>query len=480
MTPHLESQRCIDDVRGELHRRIFRPQRHRLLQGYPMAPLMRRPPAGFEPFAQLELDPDRPLIIGVIPHTFCNPKVKGCGFCTFPHERLSRSLMRSVLKQVQREIEITAGAMPGLRARAVKGVYLGGGTANLTPPDELHRLLVALSSSFDLIGSELTLEGVPSYFLQRQEALLDVIGEIGVRHPRISMGIQTFDSEWLRRMGRQRFGDRDTVQRVVDAAHRRGFSASADLLFNLPGASAVHALADVRSAVDVGFDQICVYNLVLNSELRTVWARNARMVRSMPDNASACATWLTLRDVLIEAGYVQTTLTNFERREAVGAGHRFEYERASFDPGRFDGIGFGPGAISTFTDRHHRALKWMNDGLSLGFIRRMQRRGAAIAASFEYTLADLRLLHLTRSLSKLSINRGAYRRFFGTDPLTDFSDHWMVLEEAHLVRIGDRNIALTPEGMFYADAVVGLLACQRVAELRAEPDDSASIHDHMG
>jgi hypothetical protein len=30
--------------------------------------------------------PHRPLLVGVLPHAFCNPKIAGCGFCTFPHE----------------------------------------------------------------------------------------------------------------------------------------------------------------------------------------------------------------------------------------------------------------------------------------------------------------------------------------------------------------------------------------------------------
>jgi oxygen-independent coproporphyrinogen-3 oxidase len=446
-----------------------------------MAPLMRRAPVGFEPFAGVELDHDRALIIGVLPHTFCNPKVKGCGFCTFPHEQPSRSTMRSVVEQVKHEIETTTDAVPALRERSIEAVYLGGGTANLTPPDELHQLLLSLSSRFDLNGSELTLEGVPGYFLLRGAALLDILGQPKVRHRRVSMGIQTFDSQWLRRMGRQRFGDPDTFQRVVDAAHQRGFTASADLLFNLPGTSADHALADVRSAVAIGFDQICVYNLVLNAELSTVWARDERLVGAMPDNARACATWLLLRDSLIEAGYAQTTLTNFERRGEVQAARGFKYERASFDPARVDGIGFGPGAISTFTDRRqNRAMKWTNDGTSTGFARQMRYRGRAIEVMFEYSATDLRLLHLTRSLSKLSVNRGAYETFFGADPLSDFSDHWAVLEEANLVRLIDGIIELTPEGMFYADAVAGLLAHERVAELRAEPDDGLSMHDPMG
>ena len=39
----------------------------------------------------------------------------------------------------------------------------------------------------------------------------------------------------------------------------------------------------------------------------------------MPNNATACENWLRLRQRLLSEGYVQTTLTNFERAD-IAAG----------------------------------------------------------------------------------------------------------------------------------------------------------------
>lgn len=468
-------------VREELRRRMSRPQRHRLLQGFPMAALMRPVRGHYDPFPTIELDPGRPLIIGVLPHTFCNPKVKGCGFCTFPHERFGREPMRRVLEQVAGEIGQRAREQPGIRERRVAALYIGGGTANLTPPDDLERLCALLASTFDVSDSELTLEGVPKYFLLRDEALLDVLARAAVRHRRISMGIQTFDHGWLNRMGRDAFGDRGDFRRVVDAAHRRGFTVSADLLFNLPGATLEHALADVCAANETGFDQICVYNLVLTSELDTEWARDRSLVNSMPDGASAMATWLAVRQTLLELGYVQTTLTNFERRGVAQSPRGFVYEAASFDPATYDAIGFGPGALSTFTSRdHRRATKWMNLGTSETYALAMHEAHCGVASVFEYSPDDLRLLHLTRSLSRLSVDCASYARFFGTDPVADFPLEVGALEDARLVHRRAVTIQLTPDGMFYADAVAGLLAHRRVVELREGADDRAALEQPMG
>ncbi len=466
----------------ELRRRMSRPQRHRLLQGYPMAPLMRPARAGSDPLADLELDPDRPLLVGVLPHTFCNPKVRGCGFCTFPHERLAREPLRRTVDRVAAEIEAVAARAPSLRARRVEAVYFGGGTANLTPPAELRRLCALLGAVFDLRGAELTLEGVPRYFLLRDEALLDVLAGAGVRHRRISMGVQTFDPAWLQRMGRDAFGDREDLRRVVDAAHRRGCTASADRLFNLPGAPPERALDDVRAAIELGLDQICAYNLVLTPELDTEWARDHALVQAMPGAEAARATWLAVREALLESGYVQTTLTNFERADVAGTPRRFVYEAASFDPARHDGLGFGPGAISTFTARGgRRAVKWMNAETSGDFVDAIDVLRSAVASDFEYELLDLKLLHLTRNLARLAIDCGAYEAAFGASPLADFEPHWQVLEDARLVRRdGAARIELTPAGMFYADAIAGLLAHRRVTELRDVLDDTSARRHRMG
>src|SRR5688500_1470028 len=116
-----------DALRLELRRRMSLPQRHRLLQGYPMAPLMAPAPPGCRDlFGQIEGDAARPLIVGVLPHTFCNPKVKGCGFCTFPHEAFANEPARRVVAQVAAEIEQAARRHPALRGRRVDAVYFGG------------------------------------------------------------------------------------------------------------------------------------------------------------------------------------------------------------------------------------------------------------------------------------------------------------------------------------------------------------------
>src|SRR5262249_57666431 len=93
--------------------------------------------------------------------------------------------------------------------------------------------------------------------------------------------------------------------------------------------------------------------------------------------------------------------------------------------------------------------------------------------------ADLR--RLLGVLARLSIDGRAYEAWFGDSPLEDFAAHWQVLEDAQLVRRADRaRIELTSDGMFYADAIAGLLAHRRIGPLQPYRADRAARQSHMG
>lgn len=458
-------------LREDLRRRVRRPQRHRLLHGYPMAPLLLPIEGAPLPHERIALDATRPLIVGILPHTFCNPTVRGCGFCTFPHEKYGNGAARNVVARVADEVRRTASVFPSARSRRIDALYFGGGTANLTPPDALRSLAEALAETFDLGGAEVTLEGAPLYFATRANAMLDVLSAMPARHRRISMGVQSFDPSWLAQMGRTAFGSPDDIAAVLEAAHARGMTVSCDLLYNLPGQDLAGCLSDVSRACELGFDQICVYNLVLETGMDTEWSRDRSLVARVPDRDTGCSHWLAVRRRLLDAGYAQTTLTNFERREVAASERRFVYEACSFEPAVYDALGFGPGAISTFTDpRRRSAIKWMNEPTSDAFVRRWDAGGRVVASSFSYSRRDLQLLHVTRQLARLSIDRAAYDAFFGSDVVADFAGHFELLEDARLVRVSESRVTVTPEGMFYADAIAGLLASGRAAELRNAND----------
>lgn len=464
---------------------MTKPQRHRLLQGFPAVPAMVRavpdegPTAGLvrrldgslkdELFdearfdailargdrskpAELNVDRSRDLIVGVIPHTQCVTGTPACGFCTFPSDRADSRARGQMVGAVAADIGELAGE-PQLEGRRVHAVYLGGGTANLSSPEEIALILSALRSRLVLDDAELTLEGTPALFDRFFSSHLGALSKERVAHRRISMGVQTFDPRALAMMGRERFGDAALVRALVKKCRKLEVTTSADLLFNLPGQTLEQMEHDVETAIAAGLDQICLYHLVLYEGLGTPWANAPELLRTVPDNERALEHWLRLRERLLAAGYEQSTLTNFERADVRHGPKRFRYEQASFDVDRTDAIGFGPLSLTTFIDwPQRRALKL----LRRKHVGTTSWSGGDLA--YHYDEAGLKLLMLTRGLATTRVDGRTWNRRFGSTLATDFSEALAATTEAGLIARDGESIALTPRGQFFADSVVSIFA----------------------
>ena len=407
----------------------------------------------------------RPLLLGVIPHTYCVPAVKGCGFCTFPHESLSRRQMIPLAAAIATEIQSAARI---LKWQTVPAVYFGGGTANLTPLPALGILLGALSA-FRLRKPEITLEGVPRFFTAEQLALLRDAGSTRVR---ISMGVQTFNADWLAKMGRSNIGNPQQVEAAVALAQASDVGTSVDLLLNLPGQPVSAMVADAQRAIALGVDQICLYHLVLKEGLPVPWANADEMMAARPDNETAYTGWRAARESLLEAGFIQRTLTNFER-PGLDDSARFIYEDHSFRPHTCDARGFGPGGITGLNfGTDIKALKWINQSKSEDYLTGHARFRSATRA-YVYEPFEDALMQLTRGLALIRqpTDEGAL-----ATNLPAFEPELSVLADAGLITRGEADISLTQRGMFYADSVAGLLAWRTVVHRKAVGLNEPDIH----
>jgi coproporphyrinogen III oxidase-like Fe-S oxidoreductase len=474
----------------QLNARLFkfmaRPQRHRLLHGYPLAAAMpyvdehvRHRVANNEPQFLLPRNPKNELLVGVLPHPFCNPKISGCGFCTFPHETFSALKSAAVVAAVMQEIDHRLSRQPDFENAPVAGLYFGGGTANLTPPPAFRRLAHKLAGVFDMSGAEVSLEGVPRNFVRGEPLLLDVMREeLPARHFRISMGIQTFSERRLEQMGRLAFGRASTFAAAVAAAHQRAMTASGDLLCNLPTQALSEMRADIRQAIDIGLDQICLYNLVMFHGLGTVWSRDAELLASLPANDQAADNWLILRELLIDNGFRQTSLTNFERAEFESDTRRYRYEPISYESNHCQVLGFGPSGISySSSDNGEYALKTMNPESSAEYLQAVRSHNPTWNRYFQYQRHDLELLHFTRRLASLRIDKSAFSQIFGFSAWDRYSDRLALLVAEGLVQDCQDAYLLTPRGMFYSDSIAALLAESRW-EIPDELPPAAPINDN--
>ena len=448
-----------------VHHRMQRTQRHRLLHGFPM------PEANefFDNSLSEGLDglgySNKPLAIGVIGHPMCNPQIRGCGYCPFPHENYNGFRMGQSVKAVVQELESISSRFPKLLERRVSSIYFGGGTANLTDQDKFSMLCRKLKECLIIDEStEITLEGAPAYFIEKKELFTILRDCYPDSDLRISIGVQTFDDEILRLAGRARMNRPGSVAETVSIANDLDFRISADFLYNLPGRNFDSINNDLTRAIELGLEHICWYHLVVEEGMGTEWSKEKNVIKRLPNQKESLDNWMAVYSALTEHQFEAITVTDFKLK--TGKKGNYQYEKDLRNPNKVDWIGLGSYAITILSNnRFSKAVKLMNPNSLDDYIDRQQRYGIPWQSRFIYSPDDLRLFWLTRMVKGTKIPKDEYSRLFETNIVDDFKNELEALTIMGLIEEGITEYKLTPKGFYFADTIAGHLAWMRVNEL---------------
>ena len=210
------------------------------------------------------------LYVGI---PFCPSICLYCSFSSYPLERW-RKYVEAYLDALVKEIRAVSGMM---KNRKLDTVYIGGGTPTTLEPDQLRRLLGAITEYFPCEElEEFTVEaGRPdSITLEKLQA----IREFPVT--RISVNPQTMNQETLDIIGR-----RHTEEQTKNAFHlarKAGFdNINMDLIVGLPGEDITkvqHTLDEVKA---LGPDSLTVHSLAVKRAARLNIFRDKYQERSI-------------------------------------------------------------------------------------------------------------------------------------------------------------------------------------------------------
>jgi len=278
------------------------------------------------------------------------------------------------------------------------------------------------------------------------------------------MGVQTFDPNRLKQMGRQGYGSVEDIKSVITLAHERGLTTSCDMLIDLPNQTWDEIVADLNTAKAVGFDQICVYHLVLFEGLETEWSKDPEMLAGLPSNSDAAMRWEHICQWMKDNGFVQTTITNFERKELFERNRNFVYEAHEMNLVDHDFIGFGPAGINRFSSTDmcsgHKLLTPSDSG---EYLRAMEKcsNGLPVKSLFAYDARDMQILYLTRHIGRSRIDVQLFEGLYGHNVQTAFPRIFPKLDKKGFY---EESGVLTPKGNTYADSVAGLIAWPKIME----------------
>jgi len=271
-----------------------------------------------------------------------------------------------------------------LEGRPVVSIFFGGGTPSLFSPELIERLLDGVRERLPLVdNAEITLETNPGTV---EHGRFDGYLAAGVN--RISFGVQSFDDDKLKRLGR--IHSASEAEAAVKSAQDAGYAnINLDLMYALPQQTLDGALADVARAVALQPTHISHYQLTL--EPNTAFAANPP---PLPDDDHAWAMQEACEARLATAGYGQYEISAYAQPNRRCT-HNLNY----WQFGDYLGIGAGAhGKLSNVASnqvqrrwktRHPRAYLEASGGPT-----RIGGDSVASAAElpFEYMLNALRLI----------------------------------------------------------------------------------------
>jgi putative oxygen-independent coproporphyrinogen III oxidase len=257
--------------------------------------------------------------------------VRKCPYCDFNSHQGKGALpfddyIDALLRDLDQDLPLVWG-------RTVHSVFFGGGTPSLFPPEAIDRFLQAASARLRFApGLEITLETNPG---TAEHGRFEHYRAAGVN--RISFGIQSFDDESLKKLGR--IHDSREAEHAVKLAQDAGFdNFNLDLMYALPGQTLAMAERDLQRAFALQPTHVSHYQLTL--EPNTIFF--ARPPKGIPDEDHAWDMQEHCQALLADAGYGHYEVSAYARPGRQCA-HNLNYWRFG------DYLGIGAGAHGKIT-----------------------------------------------------------------------------------------------------------------------------------
>ena len=321
--------------------------------------------------------------------------------------------------------------------RALVSIHFGGGTPSLISPENLQRVIDLAVSLWTVEDNlEVGLEANPKDISM---ARLKDWRSAGIE--RLSIGVQSFDDEVLKFLGR----DHDGMQALaaLEQAVKIMPRVSADLIYGWTEQSLPAWQKDLETATSTGAAHISAYQLTI--EKRTAFARAETRGDSKAVGSDKSADLYELGlEILGAAGFIQYEVSNFAKTADARSRHNLLYWQGE------DYIGVGPGAHGRLTTNGQRtatiaALKpqaYIKAVLETGHGMTTQDILTPNDWAQEYVLMGLRISD--------GISKARYREIAGHDLNLEKLNQFSELE---LFTINGDNIAATPKGRLVLDSL---------------------------
>lgn len=179
-----------------------------------------------------------------------------CPYCSFNRVVLDEAFCRRYHDALRAEIRLYREA-----GYNFTGVYVGGGTPTVLM-DELEQTLAQAADCFSI--RDVSVETNPNHLTPKHIAVLK---KIGVN--RLSVGVQSFDDNLLKAMGRyDKYGSGEAIAERIEALSGEFDTLNADMIFNFPLQTEATLGRDLDVLIQTGVDQVTYYPLMVSDSTR--------------------------------------------------------------------------------------------------------------------------------------------------------------------------------------------------------------------
>ena len=312
--------------------------------------------------------------------------IKKCPYCDFNSHQIKDGNSAGPGFDEKRYLDALKldlqSVLPKVWGRRIHTIFIGGGTPSLLSPAGLDQLLSDIRALLPVnADAEITMEANPGTF---EIEKFKSFAKSGIN--RISLGIQSFNDEKLKALGR--IHDCAQAKIAIASAMDLFDQVNIDLMYALPNQTLTEALADLDMALSFNTAHLSLYHLTL--EPNTLFAKYPPV---LPDDDSAFEMLDVLMDKLKANGYERYEVSAYAKN-----GQRCQHNLNYWQFGDYIGIGAGAhGKISA----HNQIARQTNERHPESYMQKIFTEGHALIEErilnkddlpFEYMLNVLRLV----------------------------------------------------------------------------------------
>lgn len=320
-------------------------------------------------------------------------------------------------------------------ARPIDSLFIGGGTPSLISAKSMARLLDGIDRLTPLSDTtEITMEANPG---SSEQEKFSGYRAAGVN--RLSIGIQSFNSEHLKRLGR--IHSREEADHAIKAAQAAGFQRiNIDLMYGLPDQTLKQALQDVEQGLSYNTGHLSWYQLTI--EPNTVFYKQRP---PLPDDDA-------IADIADEGEHfiTQSGLKRYEVSAFATTGQECRHNINYWRFGDYFGIGAGAHGKISYNNHVIRTAKQRMPDSYLQASDRASRLAVESSLDEEQLISEF-------MLNALRLREGAeislFQRSTGLAPEC-MHNTWRRLQAQGLMVEGSEHLQTTELGWRFLNSVI--------------------------